>query len=114
MTDKRLQLLFDLLEKNHLDAVAINPGPALTYLTGLRFHLMERPTLLLISKTAQIGLILPELEAGKIAQSRIALTPFTFADNPALWPDTFAQALRQLGIEKARVGVEPTRLRFLN
>jgi len=30
MTDKRLQLLLDLMKKNDLDAVAINPGPALT------------------------------------------------------------------------------------
>lgn len=113
MPDKRLQLLFDLLDKNNLDAVAINPGPALTYMTGLRFHLMERPTLLLISKVSQAGLILPELEAGKIIQSRIPLTSFTFGDNPALWPNTFTDALHKLGIEKARIGVEPTRLRFL-
>jgi len=113
MTDKRLQLLFDLLDKHNLDAVAINPGPALTYLTGLRFHLMERPTILLISKNGQIGLILPELEAGKISESRIPLTSFTFGDNPALWPDVINDAVKKLGLESGRIGVEPIRLRFL-
>lgn len=113
MTDKRLQLLFDLLEKYNLDAVAINPGTALTYLTGLHFHLMERPTLLLISKKKKIGLILPELEAAKLANSRIPLTPFPFGDNPVLWPATFTDAIHQMDLEKARVGVEPIRLRFL-
>jgi len=113
MTDKRLQLLFDLLEKNNLDAVAINPGSALTYLTGLRFHLMERPTVLLVSKAVQPILILPELEAGKIHNSRIPLTPLSFGDNPSLWPSVFAEAMQKISAPKARIGVEPTRLRFL-
>ncbi len=113
MTDNRLQLLFDLLEKHNVDAVAINPGPALTYLTGLHFHLMERPTILLVSKKGKIGLILPELEAGKIAESRIPLTPFTFGDNPGLWPNTINEAVKSLGLESGRIGVEPIRLRFL-
>lgn len=113
MTDKRLQLLFDLLDKHHLDAVVVNPGPAFTYLTGLRFHLMERPTLLLIRKGAQPGLILPELEAGKIEQSRFAITPFPFGDNPGLWPQTIGEAMKKMELESARIGVEPIRLRFL-
>ena len=96
MTDKRLQLLLDLMKKNDLDAVAINPGPALTYLTGLRFHLMERPTLLVISRTHQPVLILPELEIGKVNSSRIPLQPVTFGDDPALWPHAFLSAMASL------------------
>ena len=113
MTDKRLQLLLDLLEKYHLDAVAINPGPALTYLTGLHFHLMERPTILLVSKTSSPLLILPELEIGKINQSRIPLQPATFADDPALWPTAITSAVEKTGLKHARIGVEPTRFRFM-
>lgn len=113
MTDKRLQLLFDLLEKNKLDAVAINPGPALTYLTGLRFHLMERPTVLLISRSTQPVLILPELEMAKAQSSRIKVTTVTFGDNPSLWSNAFTKAIQTAGLQKAVIGVEPTRLRFL-
>lgn len=113
MIDKRLQLLFDLLDKNKLDAVAINPGPALTYLTGLRFHLMERPTVLLVSKSAQPVLILPELEIAKAQNSRIPVTPVTFGDNPSLWSKAFAEAMQKAGTQKAVIGLEPTRLRFL-
>jgi len=112
MTDKRLQLLLDLMKKNDLDAVAINPGPALTYLTGLRFHLMERPTLLVISRTHQPVLILPELEIGKVNSSRIPLQPVTFGDDPALWPHAFLSAMEKAGLKHAKIGVEPTRLRF--
>ena len=43
----RFTRLFEQMRAHHLDAVALNPGPTLTYLTGLGFHLMERPTLLL-------------------------------------------------------------------
>ena len=113
MTDKRLQLLVELLDKNHLEAVAINPGSTLTYLTGLHFHLMERPTLLLISKFTPPMLILPELEIGKVNQSRIPLQPVTFADDPAAWPDVFVSAVKKSGLNHAKIGVEPTRLRYL-
>lgn len=113
MTDKRLQLLFDLIDKNHLDAVAINPGPALTYLTSLRFHLMERPTILLVSKTNTPLLILPELEIGKINQSRIPLQPVTFADDPSQWPSAITSAVEKSGLKQAKVGIEPTHLRFM-
>ncbi|MHC1740760.1 MAG: aminopeptidase P family protein [Anaerolineaceae bacterium] len=113
MTDKRLQLLLDLLEKNQMDAVAINPGPALTYLTGLQFHLMERPTILLVSQKHSPLLILPELEIGKVDQSRIPLQPVTFADDPALWPAAFLTAIEKTGLSHAKIGLEPTRLRFL-
>jgi Xaa-Pro dipeptidase len=113
MTDKRLQLLLELLDKYSLDAVAINPGPALTYLTGLRFHLMERPTLLLVSKTKAPVLILPELEIGKVNLSRIALTPVTFADDPSQWHSAFTSAVEKAGLQHAKIGIEPTRLRFM-
>lgn len=113
MTDRRLQLLIELIDKYSLDAVAINPGPALTYLTGLRFHLMERPTLLLISKNKPPVLILPELEIGKVNSSRIPVTPVTFADDPSLWQSSFVSAMNKADLEKAKIGIEPTRLRFL-
>ena len=32
-----------------LDIVALNPGPTLEYLTGLKFHLSERPVIALFA-----------------------------------------------------------------
>jgi len=65
MTDQRLSNLYDLLSELKVDAAAFNPGPTLTYLTGMHFHLMERPTVLIIRRGVNPTMILPELEAGK-------------------------------------------------
>lgn len=113
MTTPRLERLYALLNASGLDAVALNPGPSLTFLTGLNFHLMERPTILLIAPPAQPAIIVPELELQKLQTARIPLTPFAFGDNPQLWPSVFQAAASTLGLAGKRVGLEPTRLRYL-
>lgn len=113
MTTQRFSRLQQLIRANNLDAVVINPGPTLTYLTGLHFHLMERPTLLIYNEGKQPVLILPELELSKAKTSAVALNPFTFNDDPSTWPAVMNTALVSLGLTSGKVGVEPTRLRFL-
>lgn len=113
MTDLRLNRLFQLLSASGADAIALNPGPTLTYLTGLHFHLMERPTVLLITPGKTPVLILPELEAGKLAGSRIRVNPFPFNDNPATWIEVFTRAIGSLLLQKAKIAVEPNQMRFL-
>ena len=113
MSETRLERLLSLMREQRLDAVVINPGSSLTYLTGLHFHLMERPTLLIITRDHQPTLVLPELERGKVAAAHISIAPVTYNDDPASWPEVFAQALGSLALKHARIGVEPTRLRFL-
>jgi Xaa-Pro dipeptidase len=49
MDASRLEKLMVALRQAGLDAVALTPGPTLTYLTGLHFHLMERPVVLLVA-----------------------------------------------------------------
>ncbi len=113
MTTSRLERLYALLNTSDLDAVALNPGPSMTFLTGLNFHLMERPTILLIAPPAPPALIVPELELQKLQNARIPLTPFPFGDNPQLWTDIFESAASSLGLAGKRVGLEPTRMRYL-
>lgn len=113
MMTSRLDRLYTLMSAAGLDALALNPGPSLIYLTGLNFHLMERPTTLLIAPPAQPALIVPELEVQKLQKARIPLTPFAFGDNPQLWINTFHDAASYLGLNGKRVGLEPTRLRYL-
>jgi len=113
MTTQRFSRLQQLMHANNLGTVVINPGPTLTYLTGLHFHLMERPTLLVYREGKQPVLILPELELSKAKTSSIALKPFTFNDDPATWPAVMNTTLTELGLVSGKVGVEPTRLRFL-
>ncbi|MRR29144.1 aminopeptidase P family protein, partial [bacterium] len=113
MTAARLNRLYQLMTAAGLDAVAVNPGPTLFYLTGLSFHLMERPTVLLLVPSAVPVLIMPELEKLKIASARIPITPIPFGDNMQEWDGVFKKAVTDLKLDGKRIGVEPTRLRFL-
>jgi Xaa-Pro dipeptidase len=113
MTSDRLSRLYDLMHNHPLDALALNPGQTLTYLTGLQFHLMERPTLLLLAPPQDAVMVLPELEAGKLSQARFPIRAFTYGDNPALWGEVIRQACQAAGLDGRTVGVEPLRLRYM-
>jgi Xaa-Pro dipeptidase len=105
--------LMDTARAAGLDAMALNPGPSLMYLTGLPFHLMERPTVLLMRPGEKPVLVLPELEATKLQASTIPMHGITYGDNPATWQRAFNLAAERLGLDGKKVGVEPARLRVL-
>jgi len=113
MTNNRIDHLFSLMREQNLDAVVLNPGSSLTYLPGLHFHLMERPTVLILHKGIDPIIVLPELEMGKLKESRISLTPIPFQDDPSLWLNSFADAVTQSHLDVAVIGVDATKLRFL-
>lgn len=113
MTLSRLNRLASLMKDQSLEAVAINPGPTLIYLTGLHFHLSERPAVLLFSPQTDPVLILPELEAGKTVGLDIPIQPFAYGENPVSWPEVFRKACESIGLKHQAIGVEPTRFRFL-
>jgi Xaa-Pro dipeptidase len=100
MSEQRLTRLLDLMHTAHLDAVAINPGPTLTYLTGMNFHLMERPTVLLVTPGDRPALVLPVLEAIKAENCPLPLHTFSYDDNPANWAAAFDQAMQATGFER--------------
>ncbi len=110
---ERLNRLYDLLSTSGLNGLALNAGPSLTYLTGLNFHLSERPTVLLLSAGSAPTLVLPELESSKALSSLIPLQTFTYGENPATWKAVFQTACDSLCLNGRTIGVEPTRLRFL-
>ncbi|HSA99198.1 MAG TPA: Xaa-Pro peptidase family protein [Anaerolineales bacterium] len=96
-----------------LDAVILNPGPTLTHLTGLRFHLMERPVVLMFAKDKEPAIVLPELELQKVASLPYKLQVFAYPENPSEWDDAFRKAAQALGLDGKRIGVEPRQLRLL-
>lgn len=96
-----------------LDALALNPGPSLTYLTGLHFHLMERPFLLIFSPGQTPSLVLPELEAPKLDDLPFQLNAFAYGENPLEWTKAFAGAAQASGVVGKRVGVETRQMRLL-
>ena len=110
---ERIEALAGQMAQKGMDWVALNPGPSLRYLTGLNFHLMERPVVVLVSSTRRVKVILPELEQLKVAQLPTDAEIVLFGDDPATWQGVFEQALSDIPSNPLRVGVEPTGLRFL-
>ena len=113
MTQSRFGQLNSSLGTSGLDAVILNPGPTLTHLTGLRFHLMERPVVLLFAKDQDPAIVLPELELQKVASLPYKLRVFPYPENPVEWDGAFRKAVQALGLDGKRVGVEPRQLRLL-
>ncbi len=111
--DKQIEALADQLAQRDLDWMALNPGPSLRYLTGLSFHLMERPVVVLVGSSGRVKVILPELERAKVAQLPFDAEIIPFGDDPATWQGIFESALSEISGKALRVGVEPTGLRFL-
>jgi Xaa-Pro dipeptidase len=111
--NERLEKLIALMNQHDLDGIVLNPGPSLTYLSGLHFHLMERPTVLLISKAGQAVIVLPELEKGKLTSEAGEFQAFTYGDDPATWATAFDKAAAALNLSGGSIGVKPTRLRFM-
>ncbi|MFZ3071197.1 MAG: Xaa-Pro peptidase family protein [Anaerolineaceae bacterium] len=109
----RVSKLTNLLNQHHLDAIVLNPGPSLIYLTGLQFHLMERPTVAIFTVEGKAALVLPILEQQKLTGLPFQPEVFSFGDDPATWQAAFTRALAALGLHKGKVGVETTRLRVL-
>ncbi len=109
----RLNQLVHLLDQSNLAALAFNPGPSLSYLTGLNFHLMERPVVLFVTQNGKLAFVIPELEKGKLQGLAGDLAVFAYGDDPQTWQDYFRQVVEYLSIDHVSIGVEPARLRFL-
>lgn len=110
---QRQTRLASALASSKFSALALNPGPSLIYLTGLHFHLMERPVVAIFSPGHPPTLIIPELEAAKVSELPYLLNVFTYGEDPEKWHEIFSQAARTASISGKTVGVEPTRLRLL-
>jgi len=113
MTSARLEKLHTALAQAGLDAVVLNPGPTLTYLTGLHFHLMERPVVLLVAPGKDPAIVLPELEMPKAGLFPYKVQAFAYGENPAEWDAAFRKAAQSLGLDGKKIGVEPRQLRLL-
>jgi Xaa-Pro dipeptidase len=113
MTQTRFDKLNASLRTSDLEAVILNPSPTLKYLTGLSFHLMERPVVLFFAVDQTPAIVLPELELQKVASLPYALQVFAYGENPSAWGDVFRKAVQALGLDGKRIGVEPRNLRLL-
>ncbi|MCI0521774.1 MAG: Xaa-Pro peptidase family protein [Chloroflexi bacterium] len=113
MSNPRLEKLYVNLYESQLNAIALNPGPTLIYLTGAHFHLMERPVVFLAAVDRTPAIVLPELEMLKVEQMPYSVQAFPYGENPSGWEKAFRSAAQALGLVGKRVGVEPGRMRLL-
>ena len=104
--------LIQALVAADLDGIVLNPSPNLYYLTGLKFHLSERPIILIIAKNQVPSLILPELESAKISDLVFPIRGFTYGEDPDTWLHTFNKAADELNLCKKKIAVDPRSLRF--
>lgn len=109
----RLHRLKGYMEEKGFSAVAVNAGPSLTYLTGLHFHLMERPVVIVFTPAEEPTIILPQLEQAKLDQLPFPARVYAYGESPAEWSKAFGDALESLDFAAGKIGVEPGQLRLL-
>lgn len=111
MNQERLERLAAAIADSECDAVAFNAGPSFSYFSGLDFHLMERPVVMVYVPGQLPVLILPRLEAAKL-KNVSGVFCYYYDENPREWGSVFRKALQKSG-SNLSLGVEPHRFRFL-
>jgi Xaa-Pro dipeptidase len=112
MLEERIEQLVSNFSAADLDIIALLPGPSLYYLTGLSFHLMERPVVMLIPSDDPPTLILPELEAAKAEHLSSRLCMYKYGEDDSSRSKAFQDAVRSLNTGPLKVGIEPLRFRI--
>lgn len=113
MAKERMQRLSEALKASEFDALAFIPGPNLAYLTGLSFHLLERPVVLLLAPNRKPLFILPELEKAKVESSELDADVFPYSEDHDTWTKAFAGGAKSFGLDGMRLAVEPLRMRLM-
>ncbi len=106
----RCQRLVEHMRAQNLDAVALVPGPNLVYLTGLSFHLSERPIVTLFPADGRPAIILPQLEAVRVVGEEMDLFAYSDEEGPRT---AFRNAFDALDLRGARIGAESLRMRLM-
>jgi len=113
MKANRIEKTQHALESSSLDALVLNPGPSMVYTSGLNFHLMERPVVIIFTKNHPPAIVLPELEQQKLVDLPYAIQGFLYGEKPDEWKSAFTNAIQHLGLKDKIIGMEPSRLRML-
>lgn len=109
----RQEKLRNAIKNAGLDAVVINPSPSLHYLTGLHFHMSERPVVLIFPVEGAPAVVLPELETAKLHNISFQLEGFPYREDPGLWHKSFEEAFQYSDLLEAVIGYEQRALRLL-
>ncbi len=101
------------LQNSQLDALVLIPGPSMVYTSGLHFHLMERPVVLIFTRNQTPVIVLPELEQQKLVDLPYDIQGFSYGERPDEWQHVFNNAMSHLGLNDKKIGMEPSSLRML-
>lgn len=109
----RLQRLRAAMAQANFDCVAAIAGPNLYYLTGLSFHLSERPTVGLYPLHGDPVIVAGNLEESKVVTGApYPLRGFYYTDADGPVP-AFREAAQALRLAKPHLGVESVRMRVM-
>ncbi len=111
MSTSLLESLYHIIEHAQVEAVALIPGANLRALTGIAFHLMERPLVVFFAPGKTPVAVVPALEVARLAECPIPfeIFPWEDADGPRA---AFAAAAGALKL-RGTLGVEGLRMRLL-
>jgi len=109
----RQYALLKAISKHELDALVLNPGPDLSYFTGLSFHLMERPVITIFIPDRDPIFVLPELEMQKLSDVSFPVRAYSYGEDRSQWLKVFQSAIQSGDLHNSRLGVIPRRIRFL-
>ncbi|MBU0704925.1 MAG: Xaa-Pro peptidase family protein, partial [Chloroflexi bacterium] len=112
MYTNRLSRLAELAGAHGFDALALVPGPNLFYLTGLSFHLSERPILLLLPTGRGPALVAPGFEALKAEGASVEMEVFPYTDEQGHEP-ALKNACAALGLAGCTIGAEAFAMRLV-
>jgi Xaa-Pro dipeptidase len=102
------------LDMTGVDCIALVPGPNMVYLTGLHFHLSERPVIAFFPAGGQPALLVPALEAVKTEHAPHPIDWRMFAYSDEDGPDVAcARACAALDLSGKRLAVERLTMRVL-
>jgi Xaa-Pro dipeptidase len=112
MHEGRLDRLVEQAAARELDTLALVPGPNLFYLTGLSFHLSERPVVAWFPVDRLPAIVVPSFEAGKIEDTTVEMEVFSYTDEEG-YETAFQNACDALGLGERVVGVEAFKMRLV-
>lgn len=111
MVTDRYSLFNDGMKAQDINLLALIPSPSFFYLSGLDFHLMERPVVGFFSPHRQPLLVVPELERDRADTAAFECEIMTYGESDASRETAFSQAAGKLKKLSTEVGIEPLRMR---
>jgi len=104
----RIEKLREAMKEFGLQAVVIEPGPAMLYLTGVRWGRSERTFALVVPLKGNLGFVLPgfeEMRARELIHPGSDIRVWQEDESPY---QLVARILKDRGIVSGRVGVDPS------